>query len=600
MKNYIKMVADSIKYIIFMLKPFWKYGKMYVLITVLCSAILQPLQTFLFTLLPKTAIDAVIKEEPNEKIILKILLFALITATLSAANKVLSTIYSRYINGMIIYKIRNDINHKALYTDFKYYDDPDFYTQFEYAQEYYPGQSSIVSMVIPTLIKNIVTLIAMSSIILTADKVLLLITLVFIIFSSIFDLFTLKPNADYAKKNIEIWKPFHYALRSLKQKENAAELRSSNAGKNLLSMGEVSFKNFNKEYKKFAKKTTPFVFVQGLLSPIQMVLVLAYIVLFIINGDIDKIGLYASLTAATTILSSNLTSVFTNINNLFHTVTHGKEVAQFFKNKSEIEPSITDGLLPPENEFDIELRDISFEYDNSAFSLQQINLVIRSGQRIAIVGENGAGKTTLVKLLLRLYDVSSGEILINGKNIKEYDVHKLRMKIGTAFQNEHILAMTLRENLSIYHSTSDEKLIEIIKKIGLENIYNKSNGLDTSISREFEQDGLILSGGETQRLAIARLFTGKFGLLLLDEPSSALDPLAEANLMKNILDVTNESTTIMVAHRLSTVRDFDLICYMEKGKIIESGNHKELMALKGKYYKMFKTQGEKYQIHNTN
>ena len=115
------------------------------------------------------------------------------------------------------------------------------------------------------------------------------------------------------------------------------------------------------------------------------------------------------------------------------------------------------------------------------------------------------------------------------------------------------------------------------------------------ISREFTEDGIALSGGEAQRLMLARLFMGSFGLLILDEPSSALDPLAEVRLMKNILDVSNTATTIMIAHRLSTVRDFDVIYHIEHGKILESGTHDELMAAKGKYYKMFAGQGENYQ-----
>ena len=340
----------------------------------------------------------------------------------------------------------------------------------------------------------------------------------------------------------------------------------------------------------------PYVFIQGLISPIQMAVILAYIVIFIINGDINKIGLYASLTAATTVLTGNLSGIFRNINTLFSHTAQGAQIKKFFTAKSEIEPPAENKLAPPEETFDIQLRDVSFGYDNSAFSLNQINMDIKAGQRIAIVGENGAGKSTLVKLLLRLYDVSLGEIRINGTNIKEYDVHKLRMRIGTAFQNERILAMTLRENLSIYHNVSDEKLIEVIHKVGLEKIYKSANGLDSPISREFEENGIVLSGGEAQRLAIARLFTGDFGLLLLDEPSSALDPFAEAKLMENILDITNASTTIMVAHRLSTVRDFDMIYYMENGRIAESGTHDALMARQGKYFEMFKTQGEKYQM----
>ncbi len=156
--------------------------------------------------------------------------------------------------------------------------------------------------------------------------------------------------------------------------------------------------------------------------------------------------------------------------------------------------------------------------------------------------------------------------------------------------------MSLRDNLTAYHEVSDDKLLEIIDRLDLKEILKKANGnLDTLISREFTEDGIALSGGEAQKLMIARLFTGSFGLLILDEPSSALDPFAEVRLMKNILDVSNTATTLMIAHRLSTVRNFDIIYHIENGKIIESGTHDELMAAKGKYYEMFTSQGENYQ-----
>ena len=212
------------------------------------------------------------------------------------------------------------------------------------------------------------------------------------------------------------------------------------------------------------------------------------------------------------------------------------------------------------------------------------------------MGENGAGKTTLTKLLLRLYDVNNGELLINGKNIKEYDVHELRLNMGVVFQDIRVLAMSLRDNLTVYKDVSDEKLCEILDKLGLTEVLKKANGnLDTMVSREFTEDGIALSGGEAQKLMLARLFTSSFGLLILDEPSSALDPLSEVKLMNNILDISNTATTVMIAHRLSTVRNFDCIYHVENGEIIESGTHDELMSRKGKYYEMFVRQGENYQ-----
>ena len=236
MKKNKEQRSQRLQYILFLLKPFWKYGKMYVFVTLLCSMVLQPAQTYLSTILPKIAIDAVVNQEPQSKILLTILSIALIIAAVSAVQMILSTVYSRYTGGMIMHRLRNEINRKALYSDYKYYDDPEFYSQFAYAQEHFPNQASIVSYVIPMLLKDFVTLLAMGSIILSADVVLVLISLLFIAISSFVDFKTIKPNADYSMKEIEIWKPFLYVLQSLKQKENAAELRSSDGGENLLNM----------------------------------------------------------------------------------------------------------------------------------------------------------------------------------------------------------------------------------------------------------------------------------------------------------------------------------------------------------------------------
>lgn len=599
MKKQKQKKANKMKNLSLIFSAFWKYGKLYVLITLFCSAILQPLQTSLFTLLPKIAIDSVVKGISKKELVFIIALFALILCVIGVTQKILTTVYSQYTNGMIIQKIKSDLNKKALYTDYKYYDDPKFYSSFAYALEHFPEQASVISYVIPMLLKDIVTLVAMSAIIFTADAYLVLISLFFIILSAFVDFKAIQPANEYSRKEIEIWKPFHYAMRSINEKENAAELRASNAGKNLLDMANKSFDTFKNERKVYTKKMLPFVFLQGLLSPIQTVAVLFYVVVFIIDGDVQKIGLYASLTAATTVLSGNLSGLFSNINILIRHLSQFEGVAEFLNLKSEIEPIDETKAVPPDDLFDIRLSNVSFCYGNDEPTLNNIDLHIKAGQKIAIVGENGAGKTTLTKLLLRLYDVNSGEIVVNGLNIKDYELHKLRMRIGTAFQNERILALTLRENLTVYHNATDEQLEEVIHKLGLDKVYNNSDGLDTTISKEFEENGLVLSGGETQRLAVARLFTGQFGLLILDEPSSALDPLAEAKLMEHILDVSNTATTVMVAHRLSTVRDFDVIYYLENGQIAESGTHDALMKAQGKYYKMFQTQGKNYQISNT-
>lgn len=224
-----------------------------------------------------------------------------------------------------------------------------------------------------------------------------------------------------------------------------------------------------------------------------------------------------------------------------------------------------------------------------------MNISIKPGDKIAIVGENGAGKSTFVKLLLRLYDVSNGEILIDGKPVKEYDVHALRRKIGVAFQNPNIYAMTFTENISLYNEISESKLNDISEQLGLNSILAKNNvGYDAVLTREFDENGIMVSGGEAQRIALARIMSGDFGLLLLDKASSALDPIAEYKMSELILSAANKATTIMVAYCLSTTRNADRIVLIDRGEIRELGTHDDLMALHGKYYETFTKQAENY------
>lgn len=595
MKNKKAEKLSKIKYILFLLKPYWKYGKGYMLTVLLMSVVLQPLSAYLTALLPQRAIDAVMNEAPHKEVILLIVLFTLFIVLVSGLENVIKMAYTQMTLVKVSNKIKNDVNQKALFTDFRYYDSPDFFVKFIFAQDNYPVHAQNVVMILPDILRGIATMVAMVTIIAATGPVLLGITAVFVILNALAGIPAVKPTADYEESLVDAWRPMEYSGRVLKTKENAAELRASGAGLKLLGSISTAMNNFQTVYKQFIKKVAPFHLLQGAVSPVQAACILAYIIFFVIAGDKTQIGLYASLTVASTALASSLNDAAGSIMQIIQCIANGEKVAEFFEAESEIEPEKDNALCAPEDNYEIEFKNVSFGYDNTSTLLKDFSLHIKPGQRIAIVGENGAGKTTLTKLLLRLYDVSSGELLINGKNIKDYDVHDLRLNIGTVFQDIRVLAMSLRDNLTVYNDAPDEKLCEVLEKVGLSEVLKRADGsLDTMVSREFTEDGISLSGGEAQKLMLARLFTKSFGLLILDEPSSALDPLSEVKLMQNILDVSNTATTVMIAHRLSTVRDFDCIYHIENGSIIESGTHDELMTRKGKYYEMFVSQGENY------
>lgn len=249
----------------------------------------------------------------------------------------------------------------------------------------------------------------------------------------------------------------------------------------------------------------------------------------------------------------------------------------------------------------LKIENMSFRYEGTKKdTLHRINMTINPGERIAIVGENGAGKTTFVKLLMRLYDATEGSITYGNQNIKDFSTEEYRSIIGAVFQDFQLYGATLAENVVMGEYSKEQEVI-VRKALDLADLTRKlsklSDGLNTEMTKEFSEKGTMLSGGETQKVAIARMFAkgNELSIAILDEPSSALDALAEAKLTKNMLENVKDASIIFISHRLSTTKDADHIYMFEEGRIIEEGTHEELMKLRGRYADMFEKQSHYYQ-----
>ena len=224
---------------------------------------------------------------------------------------------------------------------------------------------------------------------------------------------------------------------------------------------------------------------------------------------------------------------------------------------------------------------------------------IKKGERIAFVGENEAGKTTLVKLIEGLYHPTEGEILVDGTPIEQLDKQSLRCSIATVMQKPVHYSFTIAENILMREIQSDadrEQVQQVLEESGLwDRVSKLPKGMDSVLGKEFDEDGIELSGGESQKLAIARVLYENAGVLILDEPANSLDPLAEAEMYERMFAAGKDRTMILISHRLYSTRKADRICYIENGKIVEEGTHEDLMRANGKYASMYQLQASLYE-----
>lgn len=251
---------------------------------------------------------------------------------------------------------------------------------------------------------------------------------------------------------------------------------------------------------------------------------------------------------------------------------------------------------------EIEFKNVSFKYPNTdKWIFENLNLYIPKKQKLAIVGINGAGKTTLVKLILGLFEPTSGEILINKKNIKDFNKFEYYKMFSVVFQEINILSYPIRDNITLGESTDDNKIWDVLERVGLkEKVKALDNGLDHMMLRIIDEKGAIFSGGENQKLAIARALYKDGNAVILDEPTASLDALAELEIYQGFNDLVVNKTAIYVSHRLASTKFCDKIALFSNSSLVEYGNHDELMALKKEYYNMFTVQGKYYQEGETN
>jgi ATP-binding cassette subfamily B protein len=304
------------------------------------------------------------------------------------------------------------------------------------------------------------------------------------------------------------------------------------------------------------------------------------------------------LTGAIGGASSNIQAVFTTFSEIANQALFMTDLLEFFAVKPKIFSK--PGALPAPKKIQqgFEFKNVSFAYPGSSrMILKNVSFKLAPSERIAIVGENGQGKTTIVKLITRLYDPTEGEILLDGVDLREYDLADLHAEIGVIFQDFMRYEMTARENIAVGRIEvphAPEEIEYAAEKSMASGVIAKlQGGYDQMLGRRFE-GGVDLSGGEWQKLALARAYLRDAQLLILDEPTAALDARSELQVFERFAELTEGKMALLISHRFSTVRMADRIVVLEGGRLVEEGNHIQLMALGGRYAAMFEMQAASY------
>ena len=390
-----------------------------------------------------------------------------------------------------------------------------------------------------------------------------------------------------------------YAKRVFYLHNYTAEIRTSKIGRIVKGIYQEGFMQTEDAYLRNGKKIALIAFFELLLGDaISMVLPLVYVVIRMLCGAQYLMGDFIGITQAITIFSSDVEWM---LDTMLELKSASLYISDYIDYISQEEDQVREGKkLDKTNEFHIVFDHVQYQYPGNSegvLALADVSVDIRSGEKIAVVGENGAGKTTFVSLLVNLISCSNGRILLNGTDINAYGRRELKSFFGVVCQDYQIYPVSIRDNVSINGCIADADIKDAIIKVGLA---DRINDINLVVGKEINDKGLELSGGERQRLALARVVANKFPVVILDEPTSALDALTERNINQLLLSALKDTnrTLIFISHKLSTTKLVDRILVFEHGRIVEQGNHDQLMKKEGLYSRMYNEQSNMYKGQN--
>ena len=507
----------------------------------------------------------------------------------------------RLVEHVLNARLGNFINmavmRKALSLDLQYFEDADFYDKLQNARREADFRALGIINGSFMLVQNLITLLTFAVGLITFSPLIAL-----ILFGATIPSFIAQGRFSKLQFRMLSWRApefrkMQYLEHVLTVDSSVKEIKLFGLGEPLLQRYADMFWKTFEEDEALARRRSLVSLLWGMLASLSYYGSYAWIIFETAGGliTLGSMTFYLSLFRSS---QGTFQGMFDNLNSLYENGLFMDNLFSFLDLKPQMARADRPAVMPRDMTRGLEFRNVAFRYPGREdWALRGVNLHIRPGEKLALVGQNGAGKTTLIKLLTRLYDPTEGQILLDGVDLRDFDPDDLRRKIGVIFQDFVRYQLTMRENIGFgqIEQLDDEELIRsAAERGGADEVANElPDGIDSTLGRWFK-DGNELSGGQWQKVALGRAFMRDGEVLVLDEPTSALDAEHEFEIFQRFRDLTAGKIAVLISHRFSTVRMADRIAVIENGNISELGSHEELMLLGGTYSRLFEMQAQGY------
>lgn len=578
----------------FFIKSGWKYDKCYILWNIFYQLVNAPIP-LITALFPKLIIDELMYSQRVDRLIIYIVL---LSGSLLIAG-ILSTFFLRdgFSRRCRVGAEFDSSLHKTLYEcDYGNLENPKFLEMQEKAKKFlYCNQHGFGYLLDCALniCGHCITLLGITAIISSLNIWLILLFILLTTVGAVIEHSVQRKIKSMTDSMVTDQRKWTYHANLFEKAEFGKEFRLYNAGEWLLKKEREFFTRTNDTIRKQNNEFMKSGIVTALFTFIEQCVAYGYLISSILNGNIS-IGSFMMYISAVTAFAASLRQIINAIVEIKAYDMYYDNLDEYLSVPSTLRSGTT--KISIHKPHTIEFVNVNFKYPGGEhYVLKNVNLSIHPGEKLLIVGENGAGKTTFIKLLLRLYDPTDGEILLDGINIKDIDYDDYTSLFATVFQDYHLFSFSLRDNISMSAAANDDNIARILHTVGLDyKLHQLKHGLDTAIHKDFDENGCEPSGGEGQKIAIARALYKNAPIVILDEPTAALDPRAEFEIYRQFHTMVKGKTAVYISHRLSSAKFCDVIAVFENGTITEYGSHEALLAKDGKYTELFTMQADFY------